>query len=94
MSATYKVGADSKTEGSELEVRLGLGALFRRRGLMERMPVELPEGTLHAYLEGAAATFCGVDTAKLALFPNIDWPGGVELSDRRCSRCGESTADQ
>jgi len=90
----YKVAAETEGNATEPEVGSGLRALFGSRGTLARRNVEMPDGTLHAYVEGAPATFCGVATARLALFPNIDWPGGVELSGRHCPRCGEATADQ
>ena len=84
---TYKIAAAGEHEAYETEV--GLLTWLSRR------PVELPGGTLHAYLvDHATATYCGLPTASLVLFPNIDWPGGYGLSNAHCPRCGEATADQ
>ncbi len=83
---SFKIASEAATQTREPEVS-GFGMMFSRRR------VELPEGTLHAYLESSTETFCGLSVASLALFPNIDWPGGEVLTGRHCPRCGEATAD-
>jgi len=63
---------------------------FRRRaGVRNRW---VPSGTMHLYVDGASATGCGLALDTLILFPEIDWPGGVALSNPRCGACGELIA--
>jgi hypothetical protein len=86
---TYKIAAEGEQEAVESE--MSLRGFFSLRS--SKRAVELPYGMLHAYIENETQTFCGLATASLSLFPGIDWPGGVDLANARCGRCGESTVD-
>lgn len=48
-------------------------------------PLEVPDGTVHAYIEPAATTLCGLPLADMRTWPDLPFP--VLAHPRKCGPC-------